>query len=364
MHTVAIDARKYFDYGIGTYIQQLISHLSQLESTWKFRAYVSPNDAHRMKLPSSWQQSVVPYGKYSVGEVLFLGRKSKKDGAAIFHSPHYTLPLGLGARSVVTIHDLIPLRFPEYFNALQRSYAHLMMSHAVKRAGCVLVDSEFTKNDIMDTFRVNERRIVVAHLGVTDEFRPVKSRQKIATLRKKFDLPGPFILFVGNIKPHKGIAVLFKALALLKHTDIDLVFVGEKPLQNAALLAAANELHIEKRIHQIGRLSQGELVLAYNAAEVLAMPSLYEGFGLPVLEAMGCGTPVVVSDAGSLPEIAGNAALVVPRNNPGALAEALEVVLRNSRIRKQLVEKGKQNVLRFSWRKTAEKTLEVYRRLI
>jgi glycosyltransferase involved in cell wall biosynthesis len=364
MHTVAIDARKYFDYGIGTYIQQLISHLSQLESPWNFHAYVSPGDARQMKLPSSWQQSVVRYGKYSVGEILFFGRQSKKDGATIFHSPHYTLPLGLGSRSVVTIHDLIPLKFPEYYNTFQRSYAHLLMSHAVRGAGSVLVDSEFTKNDILDTFRVNERRIVVAHLGVTDEFRPVMSKHKIAALRKKFDLPGPFILFVGNIKPHKGIAVLFKALALLKHPDVDLVFVGEKPFQNAALLGAANELHIEKRIHQIGRLSQGELVLAYNAAEVLAMPSLYEGFGLPVLEAMACGTPVVASDAGSLPEIVGNAALVIPRNNPGALAEALELVLRNSKVRKQLVEKGKNNVLRFSWRKTAEKTLEVYRKLI
>ena len=357
---VAIDARKYFDYGIGTYIQNLIEGLGRLKSSYDFLAYVAVEDDPRVSVPGTWRKSVVDYPKYSIQETFLFSAKSKKDRVNVFHSPHYTLPYGLKMPSIVTIHDLIPLRFPEYFNALQRTYARAMMSHAISRSRCVLVDSEFTKRDISSFFRVNENKIVVAHLGVGPEFKNVSSSQKLESFRERFFLKNPFILFVGNTKPHKGLHHLLSAFALLKPRDLDLAIIGGSLSQDAALGAAVRGLGLSGKVKELGRVNNEDLVLAYNAAEALVLPSLYEGFGLPAIEAMACKTPVVVSDGGALREIVDDAAIIVERGNINQLHDALQQVLKDSRLRSSLVAKGGKNAKRFLWSKTAKKVLSAY----
>ena len=361
---VGIDARKYFDFGIGTYIRNLIREYAAQKPSMDFFLFVAPEDAKTIIIPNGWKSTVVKYGKYSLSEMFLLGQTVQANNVSVFHSPHYTLPFGLASRSVVTIHDLIHIRFPQYFDPLKRSYAHAMFFHAVKKATQILVDSEFTKLDILKSFRVEEKKIEVIHLGVGSEFKPLKSPKKIDEFRKRFQLDGPFILFVGNAMPHKGLDQLLRAFSLLRNKDMILVVAGGRLGDDGSLAGLIKALGIGDRIKELGRITTGDLVLAYNAAELLVLPSLYEGFGFPAIEAMACRTPVVASNGGALPEIVADAALIFERGNAGELKDSIEQVLGNSRLRKSLISKGSENIRRFSWKETARKTLKVYERLM
>ncbi len=360
---IGFDARKYFDYGIGTYIQQLIVNLHGLQSPHRFIAYVSRDDAPRITMPQEWKKIPVNYGKYSVDEILFLARQANKDGVQVFHEPHYTLPAGLASSSVVTIHDLIHIRFPRV-HPFRKAYALAMISHAVKHSSRVIVDSEFTKIDILKSFSVDERKIEVIYLGIGAEFKPLKAPKGMKDFRKRFHLDNPYILFVGNAMPHKGLEHLLGAFALLRHREMNLAIIGGRLSQSESLAARAKALGISDRIRELGRVSSEDLVLAYNEAEVFVLPSLYEGFGLPAIEAMACGTPVVSSDGGALPETVGDAAVVFHRGSEGELADSIDQVLRDSRLCRTLIAEGLRNVRRFSWKETAKRTLQVYERVL
>ena len=362
MAHITIDARKYFDFGIGTYIQQLIANIRKMRTSNSYRLLVSPDEAARIIPPPGWNMETVPYGKYSIGELLFLGRRLKwPRGGTVFHSPHYTLPVGLQDRSVVTIHDIIHLKLPQYFSLPQRAYARAMISHAVKDARFVLTVSECTRQDVLRSFRVGEDKVLSVPLGVSDRFR-VLSTKETDRFKASKGLTHPYLLFVGNAKPHKGIPTLilaFQQLAPL-FRDLDLVIAGGYASENPYVRSILQGSGLTGRVRELGHCTEDELVGAYNGAEVLVMPSLYEGFGLPVLEAMACGTCVVASDAGSLPEIAGDAALIVRAGDADVLADALKSVLLDSGLRRTLIQRGTTRTKHFSWKETAKKTLEVY----
>ncbi len=366
MAHITIDARKYFDFGIGTYIRYLTEGLARLRSGHSFRVLVSPDDATRIVPPKGWEVRTIPFGKYSIGEFFLMGRTVKVEReSSIFHSPHYTLPLGLGNRSVVTIHDIIPLRMPQLFSWVQRLYAFAMVGYAVHNAQFVLTDSEFTRRDILRLFRVREEKVVAIHLGIPPQFcvMPKGAKQKF---RARKGLTRRYVLFAGNPKPHKGIPTLMRAFVRIAplFPDIDLVFVGGTSPQNSPLRELAHASGIEGRVKVLGQISEEELIGCYNCAEILVMPSLYEGFGLPALEAMACGAAVVVSDAGSLPEIAGDAALIFKAGNPDSLAESMDALLRNEALRSAMVKRGLSRAGEFSWRTTAEKTLAIYEKVL
>lgn len=366
MAQITIDARKYFDFGIGTYIRHLIEGLARLRLGHSFCILVSPNDAARIVPPKGWEVRTIPFGKYSLGEFFLMGRAVEiEGGSSIFHSPHYTLPRGLGGRAVVTIHDVIPLRMPQLFSWIQRLYAYAMVGYAVRNAQFVLTDSEFTRRDILRLFRVREEKVVAIHLGIPPQFRvlPKAARQKFRALK---GLTRRYVLFAGNPKPHKGIPTLMRAFVRIAplFPDLDLVFVGGASPQNSAVRELAHAYGIEGRVKELGQISEEELISCYNCAEILVMPSLYEGFGLPALEAMACGAAVVVSDAASLPEIVGDAALTFQAGNPDSLAESMDSLLRNEALRSAMVKRGLSHVRRFSWKTTAEKTMSVYEKVL
>ena len=361
MALIALDARKYYDFGIGTYIRHLIREFALLKPTRPFQLYVTPEDAPSIGIPEGWKKSVVPYGKYSLEELFLLGKKVRSNGASVFHSPHYTLPFGLKGRSVVTVHDLIHLRFPQFFTLAQRAYSYMMIRHAINDAQYVITDSEFTRQDILRSFRVDERKIVPIHLGVADSFRTV-DRGPVERFRSKASLERRYLLFVGNTKPHKGLHVLLDAFATILNTypDIDLVIAGGSVGEDARLRSLVEAVQFKGRIKNLQRLSDDDLVFLYNGAEMLVLPSLYEGFGLPALEAMACGTPVIVSDAASLPEVAGDGALICQVGSVDSLSAAIRSLLGDSVLRREMIRKGSARAKTFSWQSTARKTLELY----
>jgi glycosyltransferase involved in cell wall biosynthesis len=366
MALIGIDARKYFDFGIGTYLQHLIRSLQAIPSSHRYWVYAAAGDVERFDLQEGWQVTPVGYPKYSVEEFLFFGRRAVKDGVDIFHTPHYTLPSGLRGRSVVTIQDLIHLHFSQYFNSLQRAYAAWMIRSAVVNAAAIIVPSLRTKEDIVERYPGNEEKIHVIHHGIDSAFRRVEDVEQIKAFREGHGLRGPFILYVGGLKSHKNIPVLLRGFALLRREmkEVELAFVGETFADQPGLVKQAAALEILPYIHDVGRVDTRSLRLAYSAADALVLPSLYEGFGFTPLEAMACGTPAVVSDAGSIPEVVGDAALVYPAREAESLASALKAVLTDENARNTLIARGFERARSFTWDACARKTSAVYEHIL
>jgi len=366
MARIAIDARKYFDFGIGTYIQCLVEGLSKLKTPHTFSIYVSPDAMSSVVPPEGWTMKAARYGKYSASEFLLFGLRARRDGVELFHEPHYTLPLGLKRRSVATVHDLIHLRLPQYFSSAQIAYARFMIAHALHHAGAVLTASSFSREEMIDRFGMDASRVIVVPLGIRNTFQPETNPRVLESFRSRHGLARPYILSVGNTKPHKNTAVLLEAFKAVAGREevIDLVFVGESLLSNEHLRRKAIELDIVSRIHDLGRLPLRELATAYSGAEMFVFPSEYEGFGLPVVEAMASGTPVIISDAAALVEVAGEAALITERGNRESLAHEIDRLLHDSALREEIKIRGRKNASRFSWDRTAEQTLAVYDALL
>ena len=362
MARIAIDARKYFDYGIGSYIQNLASALSEMHTTHEFTMLAASGDLAKIHAPAGWRLDKSDYGKYSFGEIAFLGRDALSAKAELFHEPHYTLPAGLKGRSVVTVHDLIHVKLPQYFSIVQRVYAASMLKHAVNHAGAVIAVSQKTKDDIIETFKIDDARVTVVHNGVRPVFRKLGDKSAIGKFRQSRKLERPFILYVGNVKPHKNIPLLLNAFAevLVKYRDLDLVFAGGSCLRDGLLATQCAKLGITERIRDLNQLAEPDLVVAYNCAEMVVLPSLYEGFGFPALEAMACETSVIVSSGGALPEVVGNAAPIVDPASPEHLASAIGELLEDSTKKADWIEKGKERSEEFSWQKTGKQTLSVY----
>jgi len=366
MATIALDARKYFDFGIGTCIRNLMKSFSGFSHGHSFLIIVSQQDEEKIPLPPHSEKFVAKYGKYSFGEFVFLGRRVRKKGVDLYHSPHYTLPLGLGGSSVVTIHDLIPLRFPGYFNAVKKACAWALMKHAVRNAGAIITDSEFSRRDLLEMFRVPEEKVHAIHCGVDSQYARLQDGERIQSIRRMYGLESPFVLYVGSLKPHKNIPTLLEAFSLLakKNVEVNLVFVGESLSSRSSLAGKAEALGLVGRIHDLGFVSGEDLAAIYNCAEMVVLPSLYEGFGLPAIEAMACGTPAIVSNATSLPEVAGRGALVVDPRSAGEWAEAMKSILEDSSLRGDLIARGFENASRYSWKRNARETLRIYSSLL
>jgi glycosyltransferase involved in cell wall biosynthesis len=362
MARIGIDARKYFDFGIGTYIQRLIESLHQLQIPHSVTLFVSPADRANLQLPSGVNTIETRYGKYSWGEFASYGSDIRKQKIDLFHEPHYTLPRGLNGRSVVTIHDMIHLKFPEFFSTAQRLYASFMIRYAVNNAGAVIAVSQKSKDDLAERFRIDEKRIHVIHNGIGKEFRRILDADILRRFRKSRGLERPFVLYVGGLRPHKNIPVLLKAFTMLRQSkrDLELVFAGDRILENPDLSGLARESGILGLIRDLGRVNGEELVALYNCAEMVVLPSLYEGFGFPALEAMACETAAVVSNKGSLPEVVGEGAAIFEAEQAESLAEVMKRLFDDSEYRRRLCSRGRSQAARFTWDECARKTMAVY----
>lgn len=305
--------------------------------------------------------SRLPY--YTVREQIELPGMLRKAGVDVLHAPHFNMPLWSACPTVVTIHDVIYMAFPEELRSrLGRLYYRAMMQAAVRRARCVLTVSEFSRQDIVRRLDCDPSIIQVAYSAVDPRFAPVADRIEIETVLSRFGIDEEFILYTGIYKPRKNHAALLEAFRdfLSNGGRAKLVIAGPLEEGRARLAQMASRLGISDRVIFSGFVSEMELPALYTAARVYACPSLYEGFGFTVLEAMACGVPVVSSAETSLPEIAGNAACYADPRAPRQFAEAIHSAFCDHGLRRQMIQRGFANVRRFSWASAATRALAAY----
>ena len=284
----------------------------------------------------------------------------------LFHEPDFVLPPTLPhTPTVLTVHDLTFVRDPESAFPRLRRYLNRVVPRSVARATHVLADSAATKNDLVELFQTSPDKITVLYGGVDARFAPVRDPERLAAVRAKYNIGlDPFILGIGTIQPRKNFRRLVQAFSHLPSpafaSGLKLVIAGGKGWLYDDIFAEVKRLGLEGCVLFPGFVDDDDLPALYSAAEVLAFPSIYEGFGLPILEAMACGTPVVTSVTSSLPELAGDAALLVEPTDVDAIAAALHRVLQEDDLRRKLVAAGFDQARKFTWEKAAEQLLEMY----
>ncbi len=283
--------------------------------------------------------------------------------ARLLHVPAFVGPLFTSCPQVVTIHDLSFLRHPEFFRPANRLYLRTMTRLTCKRARLVLAVSHFTAREVRQWLRLPDERVIPVPNGIDARFRPLPSKEVAAFVERK-GLPQRFVLFMGTLEPRKNLVTLIRAFARLKDPSLHLVLAGARGWYYEEIFREIERLGLEERVLCPGFVPASEQVLWYNAARVFAYVSLYEGFGLPALEAMACGTPTVASATTSLPEVCGEGALLVPPQDEVALAEALHRLATDETLRHDLRARGIAQAARFPWSETARKTAAAYRQAL
>lgn len=348
--------------GIGWYATRLVEEFAALQpghtfdlcyraSRWRKRRYFLP-----LPGPSFHQRILWPDPVHTIW-----GR-----GWEVFHGPDARLPQ-VRCRRVVTVHDLFNLVSSDFSDPAFIERKRSQYRQLVERADLIIADSHSTRDDIIHHLQVPEERLRVVHLGVDHKrFRPPSS-EALNACRKRTNLKRPYLLFVGNITKRKNTARMVEAFARLPgaiRRDLDFVFVGDMAYGGEELMAAARRLGIEDHIQTIGYATMDDLPLLYGGAEGFIFTTLYEGFGLPVLEAMACGCPVLTSPLSSLPEVGGEVALYADPLDVDAIADQLELLLESGPVRERRVQDGIDHAASFTWRRTAEATLRVYEELV
>ncbi len=355
MRRIVIDVRMIGSSGIGTYVSNLVPLIIQDRMDLRFYLLGSKK-AVQDKGWDQWSNVEVvnlTSRMYSLDEQLRLAAGIPR-GADLFWSPHYNVPLLYRGKLLVTVHDVAHLALPRFFKGLhKRLYARVMFGAVRIKADRVLCDSEFTKNEMVRLVGIDADRVEVVGLGVDESWFHLKQGDS--------PRPRPYLIYLGNVKPHKNLSVLLRAFRLLlDRIQHDLVIVGETEgfvTGDRETMRVAGEL--SDRIVVTGRVTDQMVAQFVANADALVLPSLYEGFGLPPLEAMACGCPALVSTAGSLPEVCGDAALYFDPHDERDVSKKILSVLEDSKLRADLIERGKRRARRFSWLKTTEATLKV-----
>jgi glycosyltransferase involved in cell wall biosynthesis len=354
--------------GVSHYVESLLTHLGRVDRQSRYTVYTTRGlGAGALGLPPNFRvrPSLLPTINPRVRipwEQLLAPAMLRLEGADVYHGVLNVMPLAGSVPSVVTIHDLSPFLFPQTFRRVNRTYTRWAIRVACRRAAHILAVSEFTKQEIVRWMRVPPDRITVTYDACDDNFAPPDPAE-VAAFRRAKGLPERFVLFIGTLEPRKNIPVLLEAYArIAAETDAPLLIGGARGWLYEPILAQAERLGLGDKLRFIGYVDRAEQHLWYAAATVFAFPSLYEGFGMPPLEAMACGTPVVASNSSSLPEVVGDAGLVVAPDDVEGLAAALLRLLGDQALREELRERGLAQARRFSWTETAERTLAVYRR--
>jgi glycosyltransferase involved in cell wall biosynthesis len=363
---IAIDARKLRDYGIGTYVRNLLRQLARQDATNEYVVFCREADWETIEeLGPRFRPIVENARAYSMWEQVALPIDLRRESADLFHAPHYVLPPLTPCRSVVTIHDCIHLRFPQYLpSRLGYAYARAQMWSATHRASRVITVSEASKRDILRYFRVPESRIDVIYNAIDDRFWQQPDAEEIARVRERYRLDQQFVLYAGNIKPHKNLERLIEAFHLLRQQaamkDVQLLIIGDEISKYATLRRAVHRHKLHKHVRFFGFVSDQTLAALFRLAALFVFPSLYEGFGLPPLEAMASGTPVITSNVSSLPEVVGDAALLIDPYEPEAIAEAMQRVLEDPALAADLSRRGLARAREFSWERSIARVREIY----
>ena len=363
---VAIDARKLHDFGIGTYIRNILRQLARLDRETEYLLICQPRDRElALSLGDNFRVEVDTSPPYSFREQLSIPWTLLRTRARVLHEPHYVLPPLVRCKSVVTIHDCIHLRFPQYLpNRAALTYARAQMGSAARRSHRILTVSEASKRDILHYFPVHPEKITVIYNAIDERFAVPPPEEDVQRVAERYQLRDRFVLYVGNVKPHKNLERLIDAFHVLRQSpgldDVKLVLIGDEISRYAALRRAVHRYNLHKFVRFLGFLSDETLAIVYRLARVFVFPSLYEGFGLPPLEAMASGTPVVTSNVSSLPEVTGDAALLVDPTVAEAIADAMRRILTDPAVAADLSARGLRRARAFSWEHAAARIRDIY----
>ncbi len=362
---IAIDARKLRDFGIGTYIRNILIELSRRDQATEYVVLCRPDDLESGEvLGRNFRMVPETAPTYSVAEQFRIPLALARERVQLVHEPHYVLPPAIRCRSVVTIHDCIHLMFPQYLpSRLAFAYAKASMWSATRTADRVLTVSEASKRDILRFFDIPPERVEVIYNAIDERFLGAADPTRMDLTRQRYQLDHPFVLYVGNIKPHKNVERLVEAFALARRhapDDLKLIIIGDELSKYPVLRQSVHRHKLDKHVRFLGFQPQETLAAFYRLARAFVFPSLYEGFGLPPLEAMACGTPVVTSNVSSLPEVAGGAALLVDPYDAEAIAGGIVSAVTDEAVRHDLIAKGLARAHDFSWKQSVAKIHEIY----
>jgi len=352
------------DHGIGMYTRYLIPRLLRLDPDVDY-VLIYRSERHRgafshfdnvvevvLRMPTKplWDQVGVPW----------LARKFDLD---LVFNTKFTLPLLTGRHSVMTLHGSDWFTHPEHYHSADVHYIRQFMPRYCRKADHLIANSEFTAKDFVRLLGVPRSKITTIHLAAADYFKPVTGQEEIARVRRKYDLPSSFVLSVGKYSRQKNVGALIQAYGRLPPAVRSrLVLVGPG-LDRYPIELGLGGSEIEAEIVTPGWIEQADLPAVYSMADLFVFPSIYEGFGIPVLEAMSCGCPIVASNTGALPEITDGAASLIDPQDLDQLARAIQELLERSELRHDLSRRGLERAADFGWEKHAVKTLEVLQRV-
>lgn len=347
--------------GISEYAYELLLEFYKLSSKrndLKFSIYLK--DLPRNDMPSAnsyWDYKIVGPKKFWTRFGLPLALFIKSDKPDIFFSPTHYRPKFAGIPTAISIMDLSFLHFPDLFIKKDLYQLTNWTKESAKKAKTIFTISKASRDDIIKSYSLSEAKVKVTYLGIKPDLS--KKTLNMDALDKKFGIKGKYILFVGTLQPRKNIIKLVETLSKLKDKDINLVIAGKKGWLYDEIIASPSKYNVKERVKFLDFVSNEDLPSLYKNALCFVLPSLYEGFGLPVLEAMKYGCPVLASNVSSLPEAGGDAALYFNPEDADDMTEKLEKVVSDAQLRQDMVKKGYNQIKKFSWEKTAKETLEV-----
>jgi glycosyltransferase involved in cell wall biosynthesis len=366
---IGIDARMYSTAftGIGRYVYELVKNLTEIDKKNEYVLFMNKPEYDEFEPPNKRVSKVLVNARhYSFAEQTRYLRKLWRKKLDLIHFTHFNAPILYRGKSVVTIHDLTLSFFPgKKMNSWTHRKAYeMVLNRSAKHASSVIAVSQHTKKDLIDVTGVDSAKIEVIYEGVDEQFKPRPDKDAIKDLIKKYGITKDYILYAGVWRSHKNVVNLIKAFALLREDagfEPQLVITGADDPHYPEVKRTVRELGLEHSVIFPGLVPEDELVALYQAAHVYAFPSLYEGFGLPPLEAMRCGTPVVASKSSCIPEICGeDNALFFDPLDPEDMANTIRKLWLDEDLQKDLRDRGLRHSKKFDWRKMAEETLKVY----
>lgn len=352
--------------GVSSYVRQLLTHLPRVRPDHSYIAFHG-RDAPQLSGVQS-VLSAVPTDRPPARvawEQLALPLQAKGHRVDVLHGTVNVLPLLLRTPTVVTVHDLSFMRYPDRFLPAKVAYLRVAVATSVRRAGHVIAVSEHTRHDVLDLLGASADRISVVHQGVDCSFHLMSEKERERFRRRTWG-GRPYLLHVGTLEPRKNLDLLIRAFSEVRRKlgiPHALALVGGRGWMSDSLATLIAKLGLEEDVRLVGFVPAEELPLWYNCADLFAYPSAYEGFGLPVLEAMACGLPAITSASSALQELAGGACLMVEPDSEEALQEAMAQLLQKADLREQMREAGLHRARQFSWAETARKTVQVYERV-
>ena len=369
---IGVDARVIPRYpGLGRHCLNILRELGKIDGENEYTIFAIDQSLSSLEQYPNFRVVYVGFPVLSAGTLFRFSPLIKKERIELFYAPFQITPPRLPCPLVVTVHDMMDLLYPDAFSHHPfftrhglSAYFRFNVPRSVKNACMIIAVSKSTKRHILEYFKLSDEKVQVIYNGIESKFKPLTDRNLRDKVKHKYELPDRFILYLGSIKPYKNLTGALKAFLKLQQgwpelRHVKLVIAGLKHFNIPAIQKIMEETVIKDTVVRIGQVEEEDLPVLYNLAELFLFPSIWEGFGFPPLEAMACGTPVITSERSSLPEVVGNAGILVDPENIDQIACECQRVLTEDNLKKQMIQKGLQQARKFRWHVSARKTLDV-----